>query len=128
MRDSAKKMARSAVAAALGFGILYLASVLPAARLAVLCVASVCVVLVQMSCGWKWALGCWAATALLSLLLLPSKGTAAVYAAFLGYYPLVKLAAERIGKPLLRWGCKILAFNAAFAALFSWAGRCWPTW
>lgn len=118
MGTTVKNLARSALAAALGTAVLLLNSIIPWGKLAGVCVASVFVVLVRMSCGLRWALCCYAATAALGLLLLPVKSPALLYAAFLGYYPLIKLALERLSHPALRWGLKLAVCSAVFAAAF----------
>ena len=121
MHDRVKALTRSALSAASGVAVLYISSVLPWGRLALICASALGVVFVRMSCSCSWALGCYAVTALLSLLLLPSKAPAILYAAFFGYYPVVKLSAERLGKKTLRWIAKLAVFNAALLALWTLA-------
>ena len=87
MKDKVRPLAYGSLSAAAGVLLLFLASVLPNGRLAVLCIATLCVAFIRMLSGWKWALGCYAVTAALSLLLLPSKAMPILYAAFFGYYP-----------------------------------------
>ncbi len=118
MRERTRALAGAAVGAALSFGVLYLASVLPAARLACICAASLGVVFVRLRSGWKWALGCYGVTAALALLLLPGKGTAAAYGLLTGYYPVFKLFVERWRSRPLRWLAKLVLFNAVFALLY----------
>ncbi len=118
MPSKAKLLARASLAAAAGVTALYLGAVVPTARLSLLCVATLGVTLVKMNCGGWWPLGCYAVTSLLSLLLLPDKTPAALYALFMGYYPLVKLRAERIDKPAVRWAVKLGVFHAAAAVLY----------
>ena len=115
----ARNLARSALATALGVAVLLIDSVIPWGKLAGVCLSSVFVVLVRMSCGLRWALCCYGATAALGLLLLPAKSTALLYAVFLGYYPLIKLALERLRQPALRWGLKLAVCSVVVAvALF----------
>lgn len=122
MDEKAKRLARASVAAAFSVAALYLGSLIPTARLAVVCLASLGVVFVRMSCPGRWGLLCFFVSALAALLLLPDKTVAILFAAFFGYYPLLKLAAERIGNAAVRWGVKLLAFNAA-AGLVYWFYR-----
>jgi len=68
--------------------------------------------------GWKWSLGCFGVTAALSLLLSPSKSAAILYGAFFGYYPIVKIYAERLKNPVVRWAVKLALFNAAMVFLY----------
>lgn len=118
MSETVRSLTRSALSAAAGTVILALASVLPWGRLVLLFAAAVGVIFVRVSCSCAWALGCYAVTSLLGLILLPTKSSAILYAGFFGYYPLVKLSAERLGNKALRWGAKIIVFNAALMAFY----------
>ena len=118
MKGKARPLAYGALSAAAGVLLLFLSSVLPNGRLAVLCIATLCVAFVRMMSGWRWALGCYAVTAALSLLLLPSKVMPILYAAFFGYYPVVKLGAEHFASRAVRWGIKLAAFNGVMAILY----------
>ncbi len=119
MSGSVRSLTRSALSAAVGVVVLYLGSVLPAARLAVLCMSTLGVVFVVTSCPGAWAWGCYAVTAAAAMLLLPEKLPAVVYAVFFGYYPILKLRVERLGNNWLRWGLKLLAFNIALGVLYA---------
>ena len=118
MSSSVKYLTRAAVSAAAGFVILYLCSVIPWGRLALLCAATIGVIFVRMSCSCAWALGCYAVTAALGLLLLPVKAPSLLYGAFLGYYPLIRIRIERIGSRALRVLLKLSAFNVAALLIY----------
>ena len=120
MKSSARPLARAGIASALSVLVLLLASVLPTARLALVCLASLGPALCALHDSPRWALGCFAAAALLSLLLLPQKGVSLGYAVFAGYYPVLKLRLERLGNRLHRLAFKLAVFNAALAVL--WLG------
>ena len=137
MSDSVRTLTRSALAAAVGVVILYIGSVLPTARLTVLCAATLGVVFIRLSCSTRWALGCFAVTAFASLLLLPGKALAILYTVFLGYYPVIKLWAERLHKGVYRWTVKLISFNTAALVLYVAARAVvselagvlvWPLW
>jgi hypothetical protein len=113
MDPSVKSLTRASVSAAAGFVLLYLSSVIPWGRLAILCAATIGVVFVRMSCSCAWALGCYAVTAALGILLLPVKSPSLLYGLFLGYYPLIRIRAERIGNKTLRILLKLAVFNLA---------------
>lgn len=115
---SVRPLARSALAAALGIVVLYLGSVLPTAKLTLLCLSTLGVVLIRVSCSIRWALCCYAVTAMAGLLLLPEKSAAVLYTALLGYYPIVKLWAERLRRPVFRWSVKLAVFNAAALSVY----------
>ena len=54
----------------------------------------------------------------LSLILLPAKRYAIVYALFFGIYPLVKYAIERLDNLSLEWICKLIYAAITFAVLY----------
>ena len=118
MSDPVKALTRSALSAAAGTVLLSLASVLPWGRLVLLFASAAGVLLVRFSCSWAWALGCYAVTSALGLILLPTKSPAILYAGFFGYYPLVKLWAERMASKALRWCVKLAVFNGALIAFY----------
>ncbi len=69
--------------------------------------------------GKSWAFGVYAATALLSLLLVPNKEAAVMYTAFFGYYAIVKALLEGRRLPrLLEYLFKFLIFNASVIASY----------
>ncbi len=57
-------------------------------------------------------------TMVLSLILLPAKRYAIVYALFFGIYPLVKYAIERLDNLSLEWICKLIYAAITFAVLY----------
>ena len=116
MNGEAKDLARSSICAAVGVTALYLGSILPTARASMLCVSSLGTAFVAMRCRTRWALGCYAVTGFLALLLLPEKALALLYLLLPGYYPVVKLRAERFRSFGSRWGLKLGVFAAAAAA------------
>lgn len=118
MNKSTKAVAYSALSAALGTLLLLLATLLPSGKLVVVCAASLGVVFIECLFGWKWALGTYAVTALLSLLLLPTKALAIYYAALLGYYPLFMVRTERIASKALRFALRLALFNAVMLILY----------
>lgn len=112
MKEESKALAYGALSTALAVVILWLGSFLPTARLALLCVSSLGAVLMALRFDRRRGLAVYAATAVLALLLLPQKGIALAYGLLPGWYPLLKLRLERLAKPVLRFGAKLLAANA----------------
>lgn len=103
--------------------LLYIASLVPSGRLALLCAASIGVVFVQMSCGARWAVCTYLAASGLALLLCPLKGMVWAYALFFGWYPPVKMFFERKNAAWMRWGGKLACFNLALLAYWLVFGR-----
>lgn len=118
MKSSARPLARASLAAAAGVTALYLGSVVPGVRFTLLFIAALGAAFIRMSCAGSWAWGCYAVTAALSLLLLPDKTLAIIYALLPGYYPILKLRVERVRSVSLRYGAKLAIFHAAFALVW----------
>ena len=59
----------------------------------------------------KWATVVYIAVSLLSLLLIADKEAAVMYAAFFGYYPIIKQPLEKYLNKYLCWVIKLLIFN-----------------
>ena len=109
-------MAYLAVLTALGVALLFLVGVVPAGRLWIMAVASLPVGIAVMMYGYGWALGVFAATALLSCLLFPA--SALEYLVFFGYYPIVKSLFERLPKNWMSWALKYLLFAVVVFVLW----------
>ena len=116
MKGKARALAYSSLAAAAGVTALYLGSIIPGARVSILCISALGTAFASLSCSARWAFCCYAVTVALSLLILPEKTMAFIYMLLPGYYPILKLRAERFGNRWLRWGLKLAVFHAAFAA------------
>ena len=116
-----KKIAVSALLAAFGVVILYLGALVDVLDLSVAILASFLILFCTAELGYSSALSVWLVTSLLSLLLLPNKAPALLYAALFGYMPVTKFLFERLGK-WISWIPKLLLFNAAAAAVgyFGW--------
>lgn len=116
-RSKARSVAFTAVFAAFSTVFLYLASVFPTGQLGFLGVASLFGVAAVVELGIPGGLAVFAVTAALGLLIVPSKTLAAVYAAFFGYYPVMKALAERLKSRVLEWAVKLAVFNAALTVI-----------
>ncbi len=115
MRNRTRKLTLAAMLAGVQVVLLLLGSVLPSGRVALAALAGVLGAGIVLECGMSWAALAWVAASLLSLLLLPQKAPAILFAAFFGWYPLVKSLAERLKNRVSEWAVKLLAFNAALA-------------
>ena len=95
MRKATKELALCSMLAALSVVVLCLGGIVPFAVYACPMLASGALLLVREECRPSYAWCCWAAVAILALLLGPDKEASALYL-FLGWYPLLqpKLDAE----------------------------------
>ncbi|SMC40207.1 hypothetical protein [Papillibacter cinnamivorans] len=118
MKERTKTLSFAAVLAALSLVVLFLSAVAPTGRLALVAVAGLLPAAAVIRFGIPGGLFCYAVTGILSLLLLPDKGTAVLYLLFFGHYPVVKSLIERLGKLPLEWFLKLCVFNALLFVLY----------
>ena len=104
--------------AALSVVLLCLGGIVPLAVYACPMLASGALLAVREECRPSYAWCCWAAVAILTLLLGPDKEAAALYL-FLGYYPLLQPKLEFIRQPILRWLAKMTLAAAAISAMYA---------
>lgn len=111
-----RKIAFTAVFTAFSTAFLYIASVFPSGQLGFLGVASLFGIAAVLEFGLWGGGAVYAGTALLGLLIVPSKSLIALYAVFFGYYPILKALAEKLKSRVLEWFVKLAIFNAALTA------------
>ena len=110
MKQSAKT-ALGGVLAALMLVILFLFSLFPSLTIAAPAVASMLMLFVVLEIGRGWAFGVYLAVSALALILIPVKEAAVLFAAFFGYYPILKQILEKYIRPrFLEWCIKIVLF------------------
>ena len=78
--------------------------------------ASVCVIIAIVEYGKSAPWMVYAGISLLSLLLLPSKFPAVLFALFAGFYPILKEKLERKNK-VIRWVLKEIIFNVCLTVI-----------
>jgi len=113
-----KSLALSGVFAGLTLALMWTGSFIPSMDYALPAMAGALTLLLVMELDVVWALGVYAAAAVLSLLLLPVKGVALFYAMFFGYYPALKTVLEGRLPAWLSWICKFAVFNAAVISAY----------
>ena len=112
------KVSLGGVVAALSLVLMFLTSVIPFGTFAFPTFAGMLLVLLVINLGYGYAAAVYFVTAVLSLLLLTDKEAALYYAAFLGFYPIVKSLIERIRSKTLQYMIKLILFNACMIAAF----------
>lgn len=117
MKTSLKVSIGGAVAA-LGLVLMFLTSLVPVGTYAFPTFAGILLVIIVIEIGYSFALSVFAATALLSFLLVSDKEAALLYAMFLGYYPILKALIERIRNNVLQYAVKFALFNACMIGAF----------
>ena len=109
-RNLTKKLALGGVMAALAVALLYLLG-MTAFDLSVLVLCALMTMLVMVECGVKTTWIYAAVTAVLALLLLPSKLYAVQYLLFSAVYPILKMYFERL-PALFAWMLKISCLDS----------------
>ena len=104
--------------AGLTLAVMWTGSFIPSMDYALPAMAGMLTLLLVLELKPVWALGVYAAAAALSLLLLPVKGAALLYAMFFGYFPVLKTLLERRLPKWLAWICKFAVFNAAVVSAY----------
>ena len=113
-----KSVALSGVFAGLALAVMWTGSFIPSMDYALPAMAGMLTLLLVLELNSVWALGVYATAAALSLLLLPVKGVALLYAIFFGYYPALKTLLEGKLPKWLAWICKFATFNAAVISAY----------
>ena len=118
MRKKTRELALCSMIAALSVVLLCLGGIVPLAVYACPMLASFALLAVREECRSAYSWCCWAAVALLAVLLCPDKEAAAVYC-FLGYYPLLQPRLERIRVPVLCWLAKLLLAVVSMGTMYA---------
>lgn len=118
MQKATKELALCSVLGALGVVFLGLGGLIPFAVYASPILASVVLIPARESCRRSYAWSCFAAIALLSLIMGPDKESAVLFC-FLGYYPLLKPRLDQLHPKVLQWICKISLSVIAIAAAYT---------
>ena len=112
------KVAMGGVVAALSLVLMFLSSVIPFGTFAFPTIAGILLILLVINLGYGYAAAVYFVTAVLSFLLVTDKEAVLYYAAFLGFYPIVKSLIERIPSKVVQYIVKIALFNVCIIAAF----------
>ena len=110
-----RQIALCGLTAAGSLALLWMACAVPSGRIGLTASAGLFPMAAVLEGGRKAGLLSWGASSLLGLILLPNKGLALLYGMFLGLYPVAKSYLERLSKPVLEWGGKLLFFLLALS-------------
>lgn len=116
--SGASRTALVGVLSAGSLALLWLASISPSGRLGFNAAAGLFPVAGVLVAGRGAGYLCWAASGILGLVLLPDKGTALLYLAFFGVYPVLKSKFEGHKYKSTGWICKLLYFNLVLAVFW----------
>lgn len=113
MRGNTAKVALCGAVSALSVVLMMFEGLVQIASIAMPAIAGCLLIPIVALAGMGWAFGSYGATAVLCLLLAPDKEAALIYALFFGYYPALFAEISKIKSAGLRWGAKLVIFNAA---------------
>jgi len=117
-RIGTRKLAVAAMLCALGVVFLYLGSVIEVLDLTMVAIASLFVFFAVIEMGASYPYLIYLVTAVLSLLLLPSKFAAGTYLLFGGIYPVLKAMFEKCHR-MAAWALKLCYFNVILSILLA---------
>ncbi len=107
------KLALCGMVAALSVVLMLLEGLVSVASVAIPAVAGCLLIPLVAEAGLGYAFGAYGATGALCLLLAPDREAVLIYLLFFGYYPALFALLSKIRGRFLRWGAKLLIFNAA---------------
>ena len=109
MKQSSK-CAIGGIVAALSLVMMISVAIIPFLTYALPAAAGILILLVVIEIDNKWAFGVYAAVSILAMLLVADKEVSVMYAAFFGYYPIVKSIFEKRLPKVLSFILKVLLF------------------
>ena len=109
MKQSSK-CAIGGIVAALSLVMMISVAIIPFLTYALPAAAGILILLVVIEIDNKWAFGVYAAVSILAMLLVADKEVSVMYAAFFGYYPIVKSIFEKRLPKVLSFILKMLLF------------------
>ena len=115
-RASIKRLTVCAMLTALGVIFLGVGALVEVLDITMSVFASICVIIAIVEYGKSAPWMVYASISVLSLLLLPNKFPAALFALFAGFYPILKEKLERKNK-VIRWVLKEIIFNVCLAII-----------
>ena len=118
MKQNTRELALAGMMAALGVVILCLGGIIPIALYACPILASAVLLPVRGNCRPSYGWCCYAAIAVLGLLLGPDKEAASLFL-FLGYYPLIKPKLDAISNRALCLVCKLGIATLAIGTMYA---------
>ena len=123
MRRATYRAALGGALCAFSVAVMMFGSFFPLATFTVPAAASITVLYFAVEYGKRFAALVYAASALLSLLLVPDKEIAFLFALLLGPYPIIKGLVEPVKPKAAAFALKLLFFNACVALIYMAAAR-----
>jgi hypothetical protein len=112
-----QKITFCSIISALAVVVMIISRMFPFGTYALPAIAGAFYSIIVIEAGIKWAIGSFLISALLSVFFAEPEA-AAIFAAYLGYYPILKAFAEQRRSNVLSWIIKLGGFNLAMLAVY----------
>ena len=112
-----KKTAVAGVLTALCVIFLFIGSLFQTLDLSAAGLGSIIVLIAMIELGKSWAFGVYVSASVLSLILLPNKSAALIFALLVGFYPILKTPLNKIKPVFLSYLARVAFFNVALSLL-----------
>lgn len=118
MREKTYRTALGGILAALASLFMLMGGVFPFAQFAGPCLASVAVMIFLTECGRKWAFFMYLAVSGVSVLVSPDLEGVLLFICFIGWYPILKVTVEKLGRNILVWLIKVLSLDICVGLMY----------
>ena len=112
-----RQVALGGIISALRLAIMFLAGIVPTTTYVLPMAAGAMIMLIAVELGNKPALCAYISVSALSVILVPDRQVALMFALFFGFYPLAKQKLERLPSRSIEYTCKLLLFSITMAAV-----------
>lgn len=99
--------------------VILLATNIPIMLYAVPALAGMVFIIPAIEFGTKWAFLCYGITTLIAFILPTEREALVMFIGLLGYYPIIKMLIERIGKRPIEFLIKLVLFNITVIASYT---------
>lgn len=115
---NAFKVALGGVVSALSVVLMFSTGLIPTLTYAIPAMAGMLLIVISIEISPKFATVVYVAVSMLSLLVVADKEAAVMYAAFFGYYPIIKGFIEKKLSGIVEWIVKCVIFNIAVISAY----------
>lgn len=118
MRGKTYAIAAGGVLSGMAIALMLLGSIIPLATFVSPALAAICVLYFCLAFSNRMALAVYIVISVLTLLLAADKELALVFTFIIGYYPVLKMATEKLKSRLMQWVIKFGVFNLTSIGLY----------
>lgn len=118
LKNISYKVALGGVISAISVFTMMLTGIIPLGVYVFPAMAGLILVLIVIEVNSKWALLCYIAVSVLSLLVTPDIEAKMMFIFFLGYYPIIKAYLEQARYRIVEWIFKLVIFNISVIIVY----------